>query len=107
MDLDYNFPAGHRIVMHIRIKVRKTTRRKVSHLALVKSIPHPDLEGPADDRDVLSLRMPVWGDAISVRHPQSHGVVSAAGTWIALKNCELRACGDKRRCRTVGNGIGR
>lgn len=38
MDLDHNFSAGHRVMMHIRIEVSETARRKIPHLGFIKAI---------------------------------------------------------------------
>src|SRR5271165_796537 len=107
VDLDHNFSAGHGVVMHVGIQISETASWENSHLAFVKAISHANLEGPRDDRDVFPLRMPMRRDAISVRHLQTHGVVAAGGTWIALKYCELRPWGHKCRRWTPCNSIGR
>ena len=107
MNLDHNLSAGHRIVMHIGIEIGKTAPRKIAHLGLIEAISHPYLKSPCNHSYVLAFRMPVRGDAISVRHLQAHGVIPAAGAWIALKYRELRSCREKRRRRTVRNGVGR
>ena len=106
MNLHHDFSAGHRVMMHIRVEIRETTGWEISHLAFVKAISHPDFKSPTDNSDVFPLGMPMRRDAISVRHLQTYGVISAAGAWIALKYRELCPCGDKCRCRTVWNRIG-
>ena len=91
MDLHHDFPAGHRVVMHVGIEISETAGWESSHLAFVKAISHSDLEGPGDDSDVFPLRMPMGRDAISVRHPQAHSVIATRGAGVALEHCQLRA----------------
>jgi len=105
VDLHHDFPAGHRVVMHIGIEKSKTTGRENSHLAFVKAISHSDLEGPCDDRHVFPLRMPMGRDAIPVRHPQAYGVITTRGAGVALKHRELRTWGQKCRCWPEWNSI--
>ena len=44
MDLDHNFPAGHRVVMHFRVEISETAGWEISHLGFVKPVPHSDFE---------------------------------------------------------------
>ena len=87
MDLDHNFSAGHSVVMHIGIKISETAGRESSHLAFVKAITHANFEGPSDNSDVFPLRMPMWRDAISVRHLQAHRIITTGTTGVALEHC--------------------
>src|SRR5580704_1100549 len=68
VDLHNDFATGHRVVMHIGIEESETAGWESPHLALVKAISHPDLEGSRDDGHVFPLRMPMGCDAVSVRH---------------------------------------
>src|ERR1700746_2354828 len=91
--------------MHFRVEISATASGEISHLAFVKVVSHAHFESSRNHGDVFPLRMPVWRDAISIGHLQPYRVVPASSTWIALKDRELRPCGHKGWCRTVGNGI--
>src|ERR1700691_543207 len=102
MDLHDHFSGCHCVVMHIGIEISETPGRKISHFGFVKPISHADFEGALDDSDVFPVGVPMWRDPISVRHLQPYRVISRSTAWIALKDCELRPRGHKRRGWPVG-----
>jgi hypothetical protein len=104
MDLHYDFAPGHRVMMHVGIEIRKTAGWEICHLAFVKVISHADFKRPEDDGDVFPLRVPMGRDPASVRHLQTHGVITTGGCRVALEHGELRARGYDCRCRPVWNG---
>src|SRR5271165_824249 len=93
--------------MHVRIEKRKTARRKSSHLALIKLIAHADFEDTGQHGDVFAFGMPMRRDAIPVRHPQPHRVISAGGARVALEYRDLRAGSHERRSGPVRDGVRR
>src|SRR5262249_30208066 len=86
MDLDYDCVLCHRVVMHVWIKVRKTSRRKGHHAAFIELVAHSYLKRSRNYRHVLTLRMPMRRNLVSSGHFQPHGILAARRHWISLQH---------------------
>src|SRR5437764_15197924 len=93
--------------MHLRIKIGEAACRKSTHLARIEHVSHPDLERPREDGNVLSFRVPVRRDAVSIWHFQADSEIAGIRRWVSLNHRQLRSGSDERRWRSPRNRIRR
>ncbi len=78
-------------MMHVRVEEAKTAGSEGCHLVRVKNISHPQLECSRDDSDIFAQGMKVGCDAVSIRHLQADGVITAGSRRVTFEYGELRA----------------
>ncbi len=91
MDLYYDFSTSHCVMVHVRVEEAKTAGGEGCHLVRVKNISHPQFECSRDDGDVFAQGMKVRCDAVSIRHLQADGVVTAGSRRVAFEYGKLGA----------------
>src|ERR1700683_1490160 len=106
VDLHDDFPGSHRVVMHVGVEIGEAAGGERSHLVLVEGVSHAALERARNDRDVLPQGMPVRCDSITVRHFQTHRVVTGRSSRVAFDYGQLRARSDERWWRTPRDCFG-